>query len=134
MGTVNMNFRVLQSWNKRTGEDPGEYEWRDYGRDNIDGDGRSRYQLWKNERYTWESFDPKSMAADRERMMQKAREDEKRADERAATKGGWGGHKNVHMLLGALSEHAMESKGRTYRRALDGNPKASHADVAGPVP
>jgi hypothetical protein len=41
MGTVNMNFRVLQVWNKRTGEDPGEYEWRDYFRDNIDDDGRA---------------------------------------------------------------------------------------------
>jgi hypothetical protein len=104
MGTVNMNFRVLQSWNKRTGGDIEEYEWRDYFRDNIDGNGRSRYQLWKNDRWTYLSFDPKSMQADLERMMEAAWSAEKRAAERAATKGGWGGHKDVRMLLDELRE------------------------------
>jgi hypothetical protein len=103
---------VLQSWNKRTGEDMWEngrlvsryekYEWRDYRRDNIDGDGRSRYQLWKNDRYTGQSFDPKSMLADKQAMVDAAAE--KRAAERAATKGGWGGQKDVRMLLNELRE------------------------------
>jgi hypothetical protein len=114
MGTVNMNFRVLQSWNKRTGDNMWEngclvpryeeYEWRDYRRDNIDGDGRSRYQLWKNDRYTGESFDPNTMGADKQRMIEAAWAAEKRAAERAATKGGWGGQQDVRMLLEELRE------------------------------
>ena len=93
MGTVNNNFRVLQSWGKRIGEkledgrivqDYDEYEWRDYYRDNIDGDGRSRYQLWLNDRWTYESFDPKSMQADKQKMINEALAAEKRVAERAA--------------------------------------------------
>ena len=91
MDTVNNNFEVMQSWRKPAGEmwDRGElrqcyeeYEWRDYFRDNIDGDGRSRYQLWKNERYTWESFDPKTMQAEKEKMIKAAAAAEKRAAEK----------------------------------------------------
>jgi hypothetical protein len=96
MGTVNNNFHVMQSWNKPTGEDMwdngrsrtryDEYEWRDYYRDNIDRDGRSRYQLWLNDRYTGQSFDPKSMETDKQNMINKALEAEKRVAERAAKK------------------------------------------------
>ena len=99
MGTVNNNFDVLQRWSKPTGGDMwdngrlrpryDEYEWRDYYRDNIDGDGRPRYQLWLNDRWTYQSFDPKSMAADKQNMISKALAAEKRAAERAATRHGW---------------------------------------------
>jgi hypothetical protein len=95
MGTVNNNFDVMQSWGKHVGQkwengqivqDYDEYEWRDYYRDNIDGDGRPRYQLWLNDRWTYESFDPKSMRADKQEMINKALAAEKRAAERAAAK------------------------------------------------
>ena len=91
MGTVNNNFRVLQSWRKPAGEmwDHGDlrqcyddYEWRDYYRDNIDGDGRSRYQLWLNDRWTYQIFDPKSMQADLQEMINAALATEKRVAER----------------------------------------------------
>ncbi len=95
MGTVNNNFAVMQSWGKPAGEmwDNGrvrprydDYEWRDYHRDNIDGDGRSRYQLWLNDRWTYESFDPKSMQVDKQKMINEALAAEKRVAERAAKK------------------------------------------------
>ena len=80
MSTVNNNFHIEQRWRQRNGDkwDNGqirpnydEYEWRDYYRDNIDGDGRSRYQLWKNDRYTG-SFNPKSMQEDLQTMINAA--------------------------------------------------------------
>ena len=88
MPTVNNNFAVLQTWSKHTGEgwDRGQvrqmydkYEWRDYYRDNIDGDGRSRYQLWIQERYTGQKFDPASMQADRQELINAALAVEARA-------------------------------------------------------
>ena len=81
MGTVNNNFALLQSWRQRNGDkwDNGqirpnyiEYEWRDYYRDNIDGDGRSRYQLWMNDRWTYQTFDPACMQADKQELINAA--------------------------------------------------------------
>ena len=95
MTTVNNNFEVLQSWRKPDGEewDNGrlrtrydEYQWRDYYRANIDKDGRSRYQLWHNDRNTEQSFDPLSMAADLQLMINEALADEKRVAARAAAR------------------------------------------------
>ncbi len=108
MDTVDMNFRVLQSLRTRDGEEWNdgrsqtrydEYEWRDYYRNKIGGDGPPRYQLWKNDRWTYETFDRNSMEADKQRMIEAAW-----AAERAATKGGLGGHKDVRMLLDELRE------------------------------
>ena len=88
MGTVNINFHVLQTWRKHTGEgwDRGqtvrtydEYEWRDYYKDNIDGDGRSRYQLYLNDRWTYQTFDPACMQADRQELINAALAVEARA-------------------------------------------------------
>ena len=93
MGTVNMNFSVLQQWRKPNGDmwDHGElrpsydeYEWRDYYSDNIDGDGRSRYQLYLNDRWTYETFTPATMQADRQAMINAALEEEKKVAARAA--------------------------------------------------
>jgi hypothetical protein len=96
MGTVNMNFDVLQTWNKSTGEDMldrgrsvpryDKYEWRDYKRDNIDGDGRSRYQLYLNDRYDYKTFERASMEADKQTMINEALADEKRVAARAAAR------------------------------------------------
>jgi hypothetical protein len=96
MGTVNMNFDVLQTWNKSTGEDMWDhgrtvprydkYEWRDYHRDNIDNDGRSRYQLWLNDRWTYKTFERASMEADKQNMINEALAAEKRAAAAAAAR------------------------------------------------
>ena len=93
MGTVNDNFDVLQTWSKYAGEgwENGytvkrydEYEWRDYKRDNIGGNERSRYQLWKNEMYTWQTFKPADMVADRDKMINGALAEEARAAKKRA--------------------------------------------------
>jgi len=110
--TVDMRFDVLQSWRRPDGQEWNngdlqtrwdEYQWRDYYRNEVGGNP-PRYQLWHNERYTYETFDPKSMEADRERMIEAARAAEKRAAARAAKANGWGN--DVHMLLGALRQLA----------------------------
>ena len=95
MGTVDNNFTVLQSWNKHTGEDMWEngrsvprydkYQWRDYYRNKIGGDP-PRYQLWKNDRWTYETFVRASMEADLEQMIDAALAAEKRVAARAAAK------------------------------------------------
>jgi hypothetical protein len=111
MGPVDMYFEVLQSWRTPDGEEWNngclqtrwdEYEWRDYYRNEVGGKGPPRYQLWHNERWTYETFDPKSMKADKEQMIEAARAAEKRAAERAATKANGRGRQDVRMLLGAL--------------------------------
>ena len=76
MGIVNENFHILQRWKNYTYDD--EYEWRDYFKDNIDGDGRPRHQLWKNERYTGQSFAPESMEADLDDLIAELRAAEKK--------------------------------------------------------
>jgi hypothetical protein len=79
----------MQSWRKLIGEmwDNGqlrprydEYQWRDYHRDNINGDGRSRYQLWLNDRWTYQIFDPKFMQTDKQKMINATLAAEKKGD------------------------------------------------------
>jgi hypothetical protein len=113
MGTVDMNFDVLQRWRTPAGEEWNngrsqtrydEYEWRDYYRNKIGGDGPPRYQLWKNDRWTYQTFDTKSMRADKQNMIEAAWAAEKREAERAATKANGGGRQDVRMLLDELRE------------------------------
>ena len=95
MGTVDNNFDVLQTWNKSTGEDEWDngqlrprydrYQWRDYYRNKIGGDP-PRYQLWKNDRWGYETFVRASMEADKQNMITAALAAEKRVSERAAAK------------------------------------------------
>jgi hypothetical protein len=106
--TVDTYFTVLQTWRTPDGQEWSngclqtrwdEYEWRDYYRKRVGGDP-PRYQLWHNERNTHQTFDPKSMEADKERMIEAAW-----AAERAATKATTAtgrGRQDVRMLLGAL--------------------------------
>jgi len=93
MGTVNNNYAVLLSGSFYTGETyfRGEtqrqydwYQWRDYRRDNIDGDGLSRYQLWKkSDPGDWrrqEEYNLEEMAAGLERLQRKYKADEDRRE------------------------------------------------------
>ena len=141
MGTVNENFTVLQERNFYTGDFERRdgpqrcydwYEWRDYYKDNIDGDGLSRYQLWeKSDPGDWKrngEYNPDEMVADLEKLRRdyKAEQDRRDAAERkqrlkeqearAAGRAAWGrraamgGFSNmstdvdVSVLLGRLNQ------------------------------
>ena len=113
MGTVNNNFAVLQRGSFYTGDfwderQYDEYEWRDYFRDNINSDGRSRYQLWKKSgRGDWRregEYKTNEMEADLERLRSEykaaeerreaaeRREREKEQEARAASRASWEGN------------------------------------------
>jgi hypothetical protein len=93
MSTVNNNYDVLQRGSFRAGKFwerqlYDEYEWRDYYKDNIDNDERSRYQLWEKSgtgdfRYNGE-YNRDEMVADLEKLQNqyKAAEDRREAAER----------------------------------------------------